>query len=100
MTQAWLAMETHPPQSNLPLDCISGPWLGSCLEKMAIGERWIVTATLGGAPTEINRNTILRKGIKLIGSTLRSRSSEMKAAILQLRENISKVVLTVKGHVP
>jgi NADPH2:quinone reductase len=81
---------------------------------------------------EINMNSFFRRGIKLIGSTLRSRSSEMKAeilaalekilwpsfssgairpviyktlpisraeeahAILQRRENLGKVVLTVK----
>ncbi len=32
--------------------------------------------------TEINMNTFFRRGIKLIGSTLRSRSPEMKAEIL------------------
>jgi NADPH2:quinone reductase len=122
-------MEKHPV--DIALDCISGPGLGQCIEKMAIGGRWIVIATLGGALTEINMDTFFRRGIKLIGSTLRSRSSEMKAeilvglertlwqsfssgaikpviyktlpitaaeqahAILQRRENIGKVVLTV-----
>ena len=37
---------------------------------------------LGGAMAEINMDTFFRRGIKLIGSTLRSRSSEMKAEIL------------------
>ena len=123
------AMDEHPV--DIALDCISGPELGHCIEKMAIGGRWIVIATLGGAMTEINMNTFFRRGIKLIGSTLRSRSPEMKAeilahlektlwqsfssgaikpviyktlpitqaeeahAILQRRENIGKVVLTV-----
>lgn len=116
---------------DVALDCVGGPELGQCIDKMAIGGRWIVIATLGGAMSEINMNTFFRRGIKLIGSTLRSRSSEMKAeilahlertlwqsfssgaikpvvyktlpitqaeeahAILQRRENIGKVVLTV-----
>lgn len=124
-------MEENPV--DVAMDCISGPALGKCVEKMAIGGRWIVIATLGGAMTEINMGTFFRRGIKLIGSTLRSRSSEMKAAILggmektlwpalasgkiktvihqtlpivqaeeahailERRENIGKVVLTVKG---
>lgn len=124
------AMEEHPV--DVALDCVGGPGLGPCLEKMAIGGRWIVIATLGGAMAEINMNSFFRRGIKLIGSTLRSRSSEMKAeiltelerilwpsfssgairpviyrtvpivraeeahAILQRRENLGKVVLTVK----
>jgi len=126
------AMDEHPV--DIALDCISGPGLGRCIEKMAIGGRWIVIATLGGAMTEINMNTFFRRGIKLIGSTLRSRLSEMKTeiladlerllwqsfssgaiksviyktlpiteaeeahAILQRRENIGKVVLTVKRN--
>jgi len=126
------AMDEH--SVDIALDCISGPKLGQCIEKMAIGGRWIVIATLGGAMTEINMNAFFRRGIKLIGSTLRSRSPEMKAkilaslertlwqmfssgaikpviyktlpitqaeeahAILQRRENIGKVVLTVNRN--
>jgi NADPH2:quinone reductase len=128
------AMDEHPV--DIALDCISGPGLGRCIEKMAIGGRWIVIATLGGAMTEINMNTFFRRGIKLIGSTLRSRPPEMKAeilaglerdlwpsfssgaikpviyktlpitraeeahAILERRENLGKVVLTVKRNGP
>jgi NADPH2:quinone reductase len=128
------ALDEHPV--DLALDCISGPELGRCVEKMAIGGRWIVIATVGGAMTEINMNTFFRRGIKLIGSTLRSRSSQTKAeilaglertlwpsfssgaikpviyktlpitqaeeahAILQRRENLGKVVLTVPRNAP
>lgn len=126
------AMEEHAV--DIALDCISGPALGRCIGKMAIGGRWIAIATLGGALTEIDMDTFFRRGIKLIGSTLRSRSSGMKAeilaglegtlwrsfssgsikpviyktlpiteaeeahAILQRRENIGKVVLTVRSN--
>lgn len=128
------AMDEHPV--DVALDCISGPELGKCIAKMAIGGRWVVIATLGGAMTEIDMNTFFRRGVKLIGSTLRSRSPEMKAeilaglertlwpsfssgavkpviyttlpitraeeahAILQRRENLGKVVLTVKTDAP
>jgi NADPH2:quinone reductase len=74
------AMEKHPV--DIAMDCVAGPILGHCLEKMARGGRWIVIATLGGAKTEIDMNTFFKRGIKLIGSTLRSRTSEMKAEIL------------------
>ena len=125
-------MDEHPV--DIALDCVSGPELGRCLAKMAIGGRWIVIATLGGAMTEIDMNTFFRRGIKLIGSTLRSRPPQMKGeilaalertlwpsfssgtikpviyrtlpvtqaeeahAILQRRENLGKVVLTVKNQ--
>lgn len=122
----------HP--ADIALDCVCGPGFGPCLANMAQGGRWIVIATLGGEICEINLRTFFRKGLKLIGSTLRSRTSTMKAeilqnmekllwpaftagtvkavihqtlpiaqaekahAILQNRENVGKVVLTVGNH--
>lgn len=73
-------MAQHPV--DIALDCIGGPELGRCIEKMAIGGRWIVIATLGGPMTEINMNVFFRRGLKLIGSTLRNRPSAVKAEIL------------------
>ena len=73
-------MDKHPV--HIVMDCISGPGLGRCVGKMAIGGRWIVIATLGGAKTELDMNVFFRRGLRLIGSTLRSRPSEMKAEIL------------------
>jgi len=70
----------HPV--DVALDCVAGPNLGRCLEGMANGGRWIVIATLGGSDSTINMNQYFRKGLKLIGSTLRSRTSERKAGIL------------------
>jgi len=74
------ALEEHPV--DIALDCIAGPDLGRCIEKMAAGGRWIVIATLGGAMTELDVNQFFRRGIRLIGSTLRSRTPEMKAEML------------------
>ena len=123
------AMEQHPV--DIAMDCIAGPELGRCVEKMAIGGRWIVIATLGGTQTELDARVFFRRGLRLIGSTLRSRTPQMKAeilaglehslweafsdgsikpvvyatlpigkadeahAILERRENLGKVVLTV-----
>jgi NADPH2:quinone reductase len=128
-----VAMNDYPV--DIAMDCISGPELGKCIEKMARGGRWIVIATLGGDKTELDMNKFFRLGIKLIGSTLRSRTSEMKVEILAgmerllwpafaagrikpvvyktlpitraeeahdilaKRENLGKVVLTVRGDI-
>ena len=73
-------MEEHPV--DVALDCVSGPGLGKCIAHMAPGGRWVVIATLGGTMTEIDMRTFFRKGLRLIGSTLRSRTSEMKGEIL------------------
>lgn len=67
---------------DVAMDCVAGPHLGPCLETMARGGRWIVIATLGGPASELNMLDFFKRGVKLIGSTLRSRSSEMKAEIL------------------
>ena len=73
---------------DIAMDCVSGPELGRCVEKMAAGGRWIVIATLGGTKTELDMNLFFRRGIRLIGSTLRSRPPEMKASILADLERV------------
>ncbi|WP_269523599.1 NAD(P)H-quinone oxidoreductase [Coraliomargarita parva] len=70
----------HPV--NVAMDCVAGPNLGPCLETMAHGGRWIVIATLGSPLSELNMLDFFKRGVKLIGSTLRSRSSETKGRIL------------------
>jgi len=70
----------HPV--DIAMDCVAGAGLGPCIETMAKGGRWIVIATLGGDISRIDMNKFFRLGLKLIGSTLRSRSSEVKAQIL------------------
>jgi NADPH2:quinone reductase len=76
----------HPV--DVALDCVAGPGLGPCLATMAHGGRWIVIATLGGPMAEINMNDFFRRGIRLIGSTLRSRTSTMKAQVLTRLEEV------------
>lgn len=74
------ALALHPV--DVAMDCVAGPDLGKCLATMARGGRWILIATMGGSMAEINMNDFFKRGVKLIGSTLRSRTSEMKAQIL------------------
>lgn len=74
---------------DISMDCVAGPNLGPCLETMAHGGRWIVIATLGGTISELNMLDFFKRGVKLIGSTLRSRSSEVKAQLLsELKDKI------------
>ncbi len=74
-------LTANPP--DVVLDCVGGKNMGENLKQMAFGGRWIMIATLAGGKTEIDLETIWRKRIKLIGSTLRSRTPEVKSAILQ-----------------
>ena len=120
----------HPV--DIALDCVGGEAVGKYLETMNRGGRWVMIATLGGNLTELDLGKFFRAGLRLIGSTLRSRPNETKRqvlagleqqlwpalaagtvkpilhatlpmtaaaaahAILQNRENLGKVVLTVE----
>ena len=77
-------IEAHPP--TVALDCIGGTLMGSAFQKMAFGGRWIMIATMGGSQTQIDLETVWRKRIRLIGSTLRSRMPEEKSVILHAME--------------
>ena len=57
--------------------------MGENFRNMAFGGRWIMIATMAGGKTEIDLETVWRKRIRLIGSTLRSRTSGEKAEILR-----------------
>ena len=74
-------IEAHPPA--VALDCVGGPLMGECFKHMVFGGRWIMIATLGGGGTSIDLETVWRKRIRLIGSTLRSRTSEEKSRIMR-----------------
>ena len=64
------------------LDCVCGKVLEENIGKMARGGRWIIVSTLGGETGAIPFRALLKKGITLKGSTLRSRTNEEKARIL------------------
>ncbi len=73
-------LEANPPA--VALDCIGGKLMGDCFKHMVFGGRWIMIATMAGGGTMIDLETVWRKRIRLIGSTLRSRTPEEKAHIL------------------
>lgn len=68
---------------DLAIDCVAGPDLGEHLKSMNPGGRWIVIATLGGALSELDMTDFFKRGVRLIGSTLRNKSSQMKVEILR-----------------
>lgn len=67
---------------DIAIDCLGGQNLGDCLPYVKYGCRWIVIAALAGVNTTIDLKTIYKKNIRIVGSTLRSRTPEMKAQIL------------------
>ncbi len=68
---------------DLVIDCVGGNLMGQCFEKLNRYGRWIMIATLGGDLTQINLKEVYKKGLRLIGSTLRSRHPAVKAEILK-----------------
>ena len=67
---------------DLAIDCLGSRDVGECLPYLNRGARWIMIASLAGDLTEVNLKTVYVRGIRLIGSTLRSRAPKVKAEIL------------------
>ena len=74
---------------NMSMDCLCGETLGKSLPYMAVGGYWVVISTLAGTETSIQLRPLLTKGLHLVGSMLRKRSSEEKSALLN--ELVEKV---------
>ena len=69
--------------ANVILDHIGARYLARDLETIATGGRIVVIGSMGGGRTaEIDLGTLLGKRAQIIGSTLRSRPVEEKAAIV------------------
>ena len=56
--------------------------MGKCIHYLRHGARWIMIAALAGQKTEIDLKNIYVRNVRIIGSTLRSRTPETKAQIL------------------
>ena len=77
----------HP--INVAMDCLCGETLGKSLPYMAEGGYWVIISTLAGIETNIKLRPILTKGLHLVGSMLRKRSSDEKAELLsELVKNV------------
>jgi len=76
------ACEAEGRPVNVVLDCVGGPDLGRHFGKLARGGRWVLIATLGGETTQIDLRLVLTRGLRLIGSTLRSRPVATKARVI------------------
>ncbi len=70
----------HPV--DVAIDCLGGEVMGKCIHYLKHGARWIMIAALAGTKTEIDLKNIYVRNVRIIGSTLRSRTPEVKAQIL------------------
>ena len=67
---------------DVAIDCLGGEIMGKCIHYLSHGARWIMIAALAGRMTEIDLKNIYVRNVRIIGSTLRSRTPEVKAQIL------------------
>ncbi len=64
------------------LDAIGGAYLAQNIEALAQGGRLVLIGLMKGARAEIDLAAVLRRHLQIIGSTLRTRSVEEKARIV------------------
>jgi putative PIG3 family NAD(P)H quinone oxidoreductase len=67
---------------NVVLDSIGGRYLEGNLASLAIGGRLVIIGLMGGAQAPLDLGALLVRRLQVIGSTLRTRSVEEKAAIV------------------
>ena len=67
---------------DVAIDCLGGEIMGKCMHYLTHGARWIMIAALAGTKTEIDLKNIYVRNVRIIGSTLRSRTPKVKAEIL------------------
>ncbi len=65
------------------IDCLGGEIMGKCLPYLKHGARWIMIAALAGTLTEIDLKNIYVRNVRIIGSTLRSRTPSFKAELIK-----------------
>jgi putative PIG3 family NAD(P)H quinone oxidoreductase len=68
---------------DVVLDHIGAPYLARNLAALASGGRLVEIGLMGGAKAEVNLGVLLVRRLAVIGSTLRGRPVEEKAAIVQ-----------------
>lgn len=77
----------HGEKVDLILDCVGGSYLPANIESLKPFGRLVVIGVLGGAKGELNMAAVLRKRLRIVGSTLRSRPrSEHIEIVRQFRE--------------
>ena len=68
---------------DVVLDVVGGPYLRPNLQCLATEGRLVVIGLQGGAKAELNLGVVLGKRLSVMGSTLRARTAEEKAPLMQ-----------------
>lgn len=78
--EAW----TNGEGVNVILDLVGAPYLKANLESLATKGRLIFVGTTGGAKAEIDYSIVMRQRLRIMGTSLRIRPLEEKAAATRL----------------
>jgi tumor protein p53-inducible protein 3 len=73
---------TNDRGADIILDSIGGGYLMPNIEALAHGGRLVLIGLMKGAKSEIDLSQVLRRHLKIFGSTLRTRSTAEKAQIV------------------
>ena len=73
---------TNGRGADVILDSIGAAYLAPNLEALAHGGRLVLIGLMKGARTEIDLSAVLRRHLKVMGSTLRTRPAKEKAEIV------------------
>ncbi|PYO75706.1 MAG: hypothetical protein DMD67_10735 [Gemmatimonadetes bacterium] len=75
---------SRPPGStvDIVLDPIGAATLGGDLRVLRVGGRIVILSTMSGSRTELDLGLLMKKRARVVGSTLRARSRQEKAAIV------------------
>ena len=68
---------------DIVIDCLGDSNVGECMPYMNFWGRWIMIATLAGDISSVNLKSMYVRRTRLIGTTLRSRTSAQKAEMLE-----------------
>ena len=80
-TEDWAKVIAAAGGVDVILDCVGADYLARNLQLLRLRGRLVCIATLGGNVAELRIGDLMRKRQRIIGSVLRSRSAEEKAAI-------------------
>jgi NADPH:quinone reductase-like Zn-dependent oxidoreductase len=69
--------------ANVVLDLVGSSYLDASLEALAPRGRLLLVGTLGGASAALNFRHVMGKRLRIIGTVLRARSVEEKAAAVR-----------------
>lgn len=76
-----LQQETNGQGVNVIVDFLAAPYFQQNLNTLSTDGRMVMLALMGGIKTEVNLIPILRKRLKIQGSTLRARTLDYKVAL-------------------